>query len=81
MVTKATTLAKDLNTAWVLYVDSRDYLQKLTEISHRQIPEWYRMSKVPELVDGIIKSVYRHSVTSCKSDTPRSQLTTIDSDL
>lgn len=72
MMTVASTLAKDLNTAWVLYVDSRDYLQKLTEISLRQVPEWYKMSKVPELVDGIVKSVYCHSVTSCKSDIPHS---------
>lgn len=68
IMTTATTLAKDLNTAWVLYVDNRDHFQKLTEISHGQIAEWYKMSKVPELVDGIVRSVYRHSVTSCESD-------------
>lgn len=57
----AATTAKDLTLAWSLYVENHDHFKKLTAASMKNIPEWYRMSKEPEVTrDGEVKSVYRH---------------------
>lgn len=43
---------------------NRDDLRKLTELHRESVPTWYRMNKEPEVVDGEVRSVYRHSVTN-----------------
>lgn len=56
----AITIAKDLTTAWALYVDTREYFMKLTEIYQEYVPEWFNADRAPKLVGGEVKSIYRH---------------------
>lgn len=56
----APTMAKDLRTAWSLYVENREYFRKITKLQKVHIPSWFYMNKEPVMEDGEVKSVYRH---------------------
>jgi len=64
MTARAT--ANDLFTSWTLYLKKHEHLKKLSDIHADRVHEWYHMDKMPKIVDGEVKSVYRHSVSKGK---------------
>lgn len=62
MILTARHQAKDLRTAWSLYVQSRDVFMSLTEIHADRIPEWYEMDRTPKELGADIQSVYKHQI-------------------
>lgn len=59
--------AKDLRTAWSLYVQSRDFFMSLTETHGDQIYDWYKMDRAPKEFEKDVQSVYKHEIPNRKS--------------
>ena len=61
----ARALINGLLDARVQYVDSREFLRKLSEVHSAKIPEWYHMDRRPTInkTGEVIKSVYRRHQT------------------